>query len=803
MENINIKTMNDINNVYKNTYLYQSEPIQKGEKNLFTKTNATPSRDLDLDNGNTDKAQGSYAVTDFIDIGNDNINKSLIFRLHIKSIFFNSKKEKIKSINTPEYPENVEIKIPENAKYIRTVYCLHDEKILYIVKRDKINPYFNNNQETPLLPDIELSNEYKDKTILYVDELGFDNTGKKDNSQALLNLEAIIERNSKWNNDKIFTIVFGSGTYKFTHPHMNFLSRKHKNAVFGLNIQGQGVTTNIQYLSDDTHGINGEEHFFIKNDNKFANITFQNFKFEGGEYKKASFCRLTATPYPQHIVLDKIMFNHVYTTMEIKGCDCGSEIMFDHCKWNGINDNVLKAVRPGISSQFLNYWFINPDFQCQGGSLVNLELGGNVNIIGGNLIHKNTGGGFVKGGTFFKLGYDWYAEDNKKLQSLGICRFLCEGTRFECSVDRNSRILESYWDNNGSIVFINCDDGAKNGAGIKENITVNKVDENGNLLNKGDGNILRKHDKHYDVIDKDGNVISHDGKPAKKILPTISDEYITEYQSLKNPIDNDLLKEFKFIILNGAPSVKFENCIFHGKHVYDVSNNIEVYSNNHQNTIVYDGCIIGGQYTMDKPWDFIDMIERTNKDEKYYASHLFPTIKFINLPRQFEIYEGCHFKDRIMPKEIVQKKYISLKNIYGSLPVCKSEDTIIDEGRIITGLILYAPKDFSTGKSKNWTNHIRVAITEDTKDQETNKTVRNEILTLFEITNTCQLSIYGEETKKIPSTENLEKDGFSYNISFKKPIIVGKNNAIRLYRGNTAESGESAKDKIVAMLEFI
>ena len=798
-----IKSYKDIDDVYAETYNYKSEPIQDGETNLFVFKSTDVSGKLNIKDDNI-TTQGSYKITGYIDIGDNNYTdkdqtNSLIFRLHIITMFYDENKTKISGIETMEYPEHVEIKIPNGAKYIRTVYCVCDEMLLYIVKRPSVNPWFSKNLDDDiLLPDLELSEDYKDKTLLYVDKLGFVADGKTDNSQALLNLEAMIERNSKWNSDKVFTIVFGSGKYVFKHTHMDFLSRKHvpKNAVFGLNIQGQGASTIIQYIPDDPNGIDGDEHFFIRNNNKYANITFSNFRFVGHWYRKASFCRITATPYPQHIVFDKVMFDSSHTVVELKGCDCGSEIMFDHCKFGGKIDNVLKAVRPGISHQFLNYWFINPDFQCTGGSLVNLELGGNVNIIGGNLIHKNTGGGYNEGGTFFKLGYDWIADGRKTEPQLGICRFLCQGVRFETHVNRNSRIMESYWDKNGSIMFINCDDGAKNGSGISiEDIEIPITDKFGNQLSK-DGRIVK---------DVDGKEILKDVPVATQKMPSISDEYKAIYDDLiksKGEVTDEMvLKEFKFHILNGTPSMKFENCILHGRHEYDFSNNNEQRINKSQNMVIYDGNIVSGKQNLTKPWDFIIIKEKANNSDGFlYSSKILPAIKFINLTKDWEQYDGCCYGNRELVGEISQKKYINLKDVYGTYPNNNTAYTIIQKGKLLTGLLLYAPENYTDSEIAN---NIYIKLVQTVGKYP--HAVTTDYKTIFSIGTDGKLNIYGEDEQTLTTEENKANKGLAYNISFKKPLLVPESAdeyGIQFYKNGTGD-GVDMKDKMIAMLEFI
>ena len=273
----------------------------------------------------------------------------------------------------------------------------------------------------------------------------------------------------------------------------------------------------------------------------------------------------------------------------------------------------------------------------------------------------------------------------------------------------------------------------------------------------------------------------------------ISAEYEKEYTTLKEKYgdklnDDMLLKEVKFVIINGAPSVKFENCIFHGRHVYDVSNNNDKDINLCQNAIVYDGCIFSGQEKMKTPWEFIDMIERPGNDDFHYASHVFPTIKFINLPKHLEQYEGSHYKEKLLYREILQKKYLNLKNVDGFFPTGSIYSRVV-EGKLITGLILYAPKGYSTNEKEN---DISISITTPGEDDKI----------LFSLGTDNKLKIYGEDEITVES--NIEKDGLSYNIEFKKPILItNKDSIIRFYRGNTTNNGWKVKDKIIALIEFI
>lgn len=623
---------------------------------------------------------GTYAMVE-IDVDD---TKDLLFSLHVKTIFLNKYNQVIDYKYTKDYPENYILEIPQGTKTIKTIYHREEYSIFSIQECEKINSInlLSNNSTDDIIID-------KNATI-YVDDYGFDNTGTKDNSDALLRIENIINNNGRKNHN--YTIVFGSGTYLFKKPKIDFLKHKEGNCVWGLDIKGQGKSTSIIYNPTNN---SDEQNCFIYNSNNYGTITLSDFIFGCEQDKNVTFIKQISDPYSQHLAMSRITFNNVSYTLDLKGSDCNSEFSINDCIWRGKCKSVLNATKPGLSAQFLNYWFTNPDFQCWSGSFINMEMGGNISITNGNFIHKSTDGSHeVEGGTFFKLGLN-----GGDIQQLGINRFSCKGARFECSVGRKSNIIESNWGNNGSILFEDIDDTAKTKSG-------------------------------------------------------------------KNNKDYEELEECKFICTRGIPSITFKNCMIHGKHTYDLSKNTWNSSIN-MNSVEYDNCLFGGD--LNTPYDFINIIGVENENV------INPSICFSNLNKKFSAYEGTLYNENNIQGIIRQKKYINIKTARGVFPIINNKDnckTMLPNNSLVTGVILYASKEYSSG------------------------------------TNINNIEIYlGEEDNKIillKVDEGIEKDGLNYKIELDNPILVN-NDSLRTvtFTRDSKIPAYGKENEIIALVEFI
>lgn len=650
-------------------------------ENLFKSSQRTIKDYTTINYKGEESDHGTYAMVE-IPV---NDKKNLLFSLHVKTVFYKDN-EVLDYLYTKDYPEDCEIHIPEGTTKIKTLYHREENDIFNIQECDKTDSAIkrmvdNKNQN------ILISSNKK----IYVDDYGFVSDGKTDNSEALLLIEDIINNNST-KKDNNYTIIFGSGKYLFTNPHLNFLKHKEGNCVWGLDIKGQGASTSLIY---NPNKIDNKQNCFMYNSNNYGSITISDMIFGCMDNKNVTFLKQIADPYSQHVTLNRVTFNNVDYTFDLKGSDCNSEFSINDCKWRGKCKSVLNATKPGLSVQFLNYWFTNPDFQCYSGSFINMEKGGNISIKNGNFIHKSTDGSHkVEGGTFFKLGLN-----GGDSQQLGICRFNCEGARFECNVARNSNIIESNWGNNASINFISCDDTAMTKSGYN------------------------------------------------------NDDY-------KN------LEECKFVCTKGIPNIKFQDCMIHGKHTYDLSKNTWNSSIN-MNSVEYDNCLFGGD--LNTPYDFINIIGVENENV------INPSIRFSNLNKKFSAYEGTLYNENNIQGIIRQKKYMNIKTARGVFPIINNKDnckTMLPNNSLVTGVILYASKEYSSG------------------------------------TNINNIEIYlGEEDNKIillKVDEGIEKDGLNYKIELDNPILVN-NDSLRTvtFTRDSKIPAYGKENEIIALVEFI
>lgn len=634
---------------------------------------------------NKDGVETSHGTYAMAEIKVDD-SKDLLFNLHVRTVFYSGDKV-IDSIYTKDYPENYILNVPKGTTSIKTIYHREEKDIFTVQEVDKVSLLNNSDiivKNNPIIID--------ENAVIYVDNYGFKNDGVTDNSDALLKIEDIINNNGRKNHN--YSIVFGPGVYLFSKNHLDFLKHKENNCVWGLHIKGQGagVTSIIYNPKNET-----EEHCFIYNSNNYGSLRFSDFTFGCKDTKNVTFVKQIADPYSQSLIVDRVTYNNVNYTFNLKGSDCNSEFSINDCKWRGKCDSVLNATKPGLSAQFLNYWFKNPDFQCWSGSFINMEMGGSISIKNGNFIHKSTDGShIVEGGTFFKLGLNTNGDN----QQLGICRFSCEGARFECSVARKSNIIESNWGNNGSISFISCDDTA--------------------MTNSGAGN----------------------------------DDY-------------KKLEECKFICTRGIPAIKFQNCMLHGLHTYDLSNNVWG-SAIVMNSIEYDNCLLGGN--LNTPYDFINIINPKNENA------VLPNIKFTNLNKKFGAYEGSLYKGNNIQGSILNEKYLNIKTPRGIFPIKKDKDsckTLLPKGSLVTGVILFAAPWYSDA---NNINNIEIYLgSGDNKE------------TLLKI------------------NSGVEHDGLNYRKKFDKPIFINNEDDLRTitFTRDSTIPGYGKEDKLIALVEFI
>ncbi|MFF2549954.1 glycosyl hydrolase family 28-related protein [Nocardia sp. NPDC058058] len=106
------------------------------------------------------------------------------------------------------------------------------------------------------------------------------------------------------------------------------------------------------------------------------------------------------------------------------------------------------APYPAQESQFLNYAFHDCEFEYTSGTMLDFEMGGSINIIGGSWILCDTTQNTVS--TMIKLGKTNIAD--------GSWRFLAQGVRFEVR-SQYHRIIDCGWVT-GNVTFVSCSDSA-------------------------------------------------------------------------------------------------------------------------------------------------------------------------------------------------------------------------------------------------------------------------------------------------------------------------------------------------------
>jgi hypothetical protein len=180
------------------------------------------------------------------------------------------------------------------------------------------------------------------------------------------------------------------------------------------------------------------------NNNAWLNYGFENIRFRGksatsdllystsdGKAKSAKFihCHFSGTwRYGVHLV----------------GTNTNSEFSFDNCRWDGSWTAFLYTPLVGSSNQFVNYWFNNPIYWSNYSTMIEMNAGGHIHVVGGDF-----SGFFPTSETYlFKMGSTASA-------GYGVQSFEMYGCRFELASD-DAKFLYCEWDS-GAITLVGCD----------------------------------------------------------------------------------------------------------------------------------------------------------------------------------------------------------------------------------------------------------------------------------------------------------------------------------------------------------
>lgn len=285
------------------------------------------------------------------------------------------------------------------------------------------------------------------QTIANIRDFGADPTGRKDSTEAFVRALKWVESSATSNPAASAVgdanrrgrakLYLPEGSYYIAKPEA-LMRRSYTARTLGLVIQGAGRgLTQIVYGNDSPH------QYLLYNDDAWLFVTIADIEFISANPVN-NFMYSYSEGGAQNYTFERCLWTGAWNEIfRLEGTNTNSEMTWYHC---GISGRVGKAVyvpAAGGSDQFLNYNFFACQFEVSEGDYLVFEKGGNINVWGGSLIHRDKSAG----GTFFKL--------LNGSHSGGVQRFLCIGARFEHR-SPDSKLIECEW-NDGTVSFISCD----------------------------------------------------------------------------------------------------------------------------------------------------------------------------------------------------------------------------------------------------------------------------------------------------------------------------------------------------------
>jgi hypothetical protein len=285
------------------------------------------------------------------------------------------------------------------------------------------------------------------QAVANLHDFGADPTGTKDSTEAFLRALAWVESSAAANPAASAVgdtnrrgrakLYIPEGSYYIAKPEA-LMRRSYKSRTVGLHIQGAG-----RGLTQIIYGNAAPDRYLLYNNDAWMFLTIADIEFVSTNPVN-NFMYSYSEGGAQNCTFERCLWNGTWNEIfRLEGTNTNSEMTWYHC---GIAGRVNKAVYvPGTggSDQFLNYNFFACQFEVSEGDYLVFEKGGNINVWGGSLIHRDKS----RGGTFFKL--------LNGSHSGGVQRFLCIGARFEHR-NADSKLIECEW-NDGTVSFINCD----------------------------------------------------------------------------------------------------------------------------------------------------------------------------------------------------------------------------------------------------------------------------------------------------------------------------------------------------------
>nr|AYQ73805.1 twin-arginine translocation signal domain-containing protein [Cohnella candidum] len=278
-------------------------------------------------------------------------------------------------------------------------------------------------------------------------DFGADPTGKKDSSEAFTRALKFIEDSVSANPAAAavgdpnrrgrVNLYLPEGSYLVTKPEA-LMRKSYTTRTVGLTIQGAGRgVTQIVYRNSSAG------KYMLYNDDAWMFLTIADIEFVS-QNAANNFMYSYSEGGAQNYTFERCLWTGSWNEIfRLEGSNTNSEMTWYHCGFSGAIKRAVYVPAAKGSDQFLNYNFFACQFEVSQGDYLIFEKGGNINVWGGSLIHRDD----EKGGTFFKLMNGSHAN--------GVQRFLCIGARFEHR-NESSQLIDCGW-NDGTVSFISCD----------------------------------------------------------------------------------------------------------------------------------------------------------------------------------------------------------------------------------------------------------------------------------------------------------------------------------------------------------
>jgi hypothetical protein len=261
------------------------------------------------------------------------------------------------------------------------------------------------------------------------------------------------------------------GAFLIRSPHALLNGDQPQRKANGLRFAGGGKrVTEIVFQPErgagggDSGGGAGQAPgagaFLCRNDNMWANISFERMRFRSAT-PGASFFSSYSQGQAQDYRFSECEWSGEWSYgLALGGTDTNSEMRWEACRIGGSYREAFLysgVARRGKESarqdQFLNYWFTDMKVEYEWGDFLNFPYGGSITCRGGSYIvtGRRPSSAHARHGdtsTFFRFPRAHHPDS--------VQRFHAEDIRFEVR-DPRVRVIDCAWDA-GTVHFNDCDD---------------------------------------------------------------------------------------------------------------------------------------------------------------------------------------------------------------------------------------------------------------------------------------------------------------------------------------------------------